>query len=139
MQTEYLSTYKTTINAKPHEVWNALTNPDWVKKYFFGSQLNTSWTPGSSITWTGEFDGKAYTDKGTILEYNEGSKLAFSYLSSWANLPDLPENYLFVTYQIREVPDGTELVITQSNYDEEKAQHSTQNWASVIDEMKKLL
>jgi hypothetical protein len=32
-----------------------------------------------------------------------------------------------------------ELAITQSNYDQEKAQHSSENWAVVIDGLKKLV
>src|SRR5690606_2366800 len=57
----------------------------------------------------------------------------------WSGVEDKPENYLQVTYEVKPVEDGTELTITQTNYDEEKAKHSAANWAAVIDEMKKII
>jgi hypothetical protein len=35
--------------------------------------------------------------------------------------------------------DGAELTITQSNYDEERAKHSAENWKVVIDGLKKIV
>jgi len=52
---------------------------------------------------------------------------------------DTPENYLEISYEVKTVVDGTGLTITQTNYDEEKAKHSEENWAEVMDGMKKLV
>src|SRR5690606_10134525 len=139
MQTNFVTHYKTVINAPIETVWDALTNPDIVKQYFFGSSQETDWQVGSPSLWTGSYEGTTYEDKGVVLEYIPLQKLSYSYLSSWAGLDDKPENYLLVTYEVRQVTDGTELTITQSNYDEEKAKHSAENWEVVIDGMKKIL
>ncbi|NJN26930.1 MAG: SRPBCC domain-containing protein [Cyclobacteriaceae bacterium] len=37
------------------------------------------------------------------------------------------------------VDEGTKLTITQSNYDQEKANHSAANWARVIDGLKQIV
>lgn len=139
MQTNHQSTYQTTIKAPIKKVWDALTNPEIVKQYFFGSNQVTDWKVGNPIIWTGEYEGTTYTDKGTVLEFVPNQKLAFSYLSSWANREDKPENYLRVSYEVKPTESGTELTITQSNYDEEKVKHSEENWAAVIDGLKKLV
>lgn len=139
MQTSHKSTYQTIIKAPTNKVWDALTRPEIVKQYFFGSNQETDWKPGSSIIWTGDFEGKSYTDKGVVLDFHPNERLSYSYLSSWSDMEDKPENYLLVTYELKEVPDGTELTITQSNYDEEKAKHSAANWATVIDGLKKIV
>ena len=139
MITSNLSTYKTTIKAPVEKVWEALINPEMVKQYFFGSSQVTDWKIGNSILWTGEYEGTKYIDKGKILEFLSNDKLSYSYLSSWSGLDDKPENYLLVTYEIKAIEAGTELTITQSNYDEEKAKHSAENWAVVIDGLKKLV
>jgi uncharacterized protein YndB with AHSA1/START domain len=139
MQTNHKSTYRTVIHAPVEKVWDALTKPELVKQYFFGSTQQTDWKPGSSIIWTGDYEGKSYTDKGVVQEFTPYKKIAYSYLSSWSDMEDKPENYLLVTYDLNEVSDGTELTITQSNYDEEKAKHSAANWAAVIDGLKKLV
>lgn len=139
MNTKYQSNYKTIINAPISKVWDALTKPEIVKEYFFGSNQETDWKVGSPIIWTGEYEGTTYIDKGIVQEYEPNKKLTYSYLSSWSGLEDKPENYLLVTYEVREVDGATELTISQTNYDEEKANHSESNWAIVIDGLRKIV
>ncbi|PZX46497.1 uncharacterized protein YndB with AHSA1/START domain [Algoriphagus chordae] len=139
MQTRHLSNYQTIIKAPIEKVWDALINPELVKQYFFGSNQETDWTVGSKILWTGEHEGATYVDKGVVLEFIQNDKLSYSYLSSWSGLDDKPENYLLVTFKVKPIEAGTELTITQSNYDEEKAKHSAENWATVINGLKKLV
>ena len=110
-----------------------------VKQYFFGSNQETDWNVGSKILWTGEYEGTTYVDKGIVLEFLPNKKLSYSYLSSWSGLDDKPENYLLVIYEVKPVEVGTELTIIQSNYDEDKAKHSAENWATVIDGLKKIV
>lgn len=139
MQTNHQSKYQTIIKAPIDKVWDALTNPEMVKQYFFGSNQETDWNVGSKVLWTGEYDGTTYVDKGVVLEYLPNKKLSYSYLSSWSGLDDNPENYLLVSYEVTQTENGTELIITQSNYDEEKAKHSSENWKIVVDGLKKLI
>jgi uncharacterized protein YndB with AHSA1/START domain len=139
MNTNYKIEYKTTIQASKEKVWEALTNPEIVKQYFFGTELISSWEVGSDIIYQGEWDGKKYKDGGKILEYIHNQKLAYSYLSSWSNMEDSPENYLWIGFEVKTVQDKTELTITQSNYTQELAKHSEENWNSIINEMKKII
>jgi uncharacterized protein YndB with AHSA1/START domain len=135
----FTSHYKTHLNASIEKVWDALTNPEIVKRYFFGTNLMTDWQVGHKIAFTGEWDGKAYEDKGIVQEYVPNQKAVYTYLSSWSGLADAPENYQLITYEVNEVDNGTELTITQTNFDEEKAKHSEESWASIIEGMKKLV
>lgn len=139
MHTNHQSKYQTIVKAPIDKVWDALTNPEIVKQYFFGSNQETDWAVGSPILWTGEYEGTTYVDKGVVLEFLPNKKLSFSYLSSWSGLEDKPENYLLVSYEVNKTENGTELTITQSNYDEEKSKHSEGNWGVVIDGLKKLV
>ena len=139
MQKGHISEYKAKIKAPIDMVWDALTKPELVKQYLFGSNLETSWIIGEEICWTGEFNGQVFKDKGFILEFEPKVKLVYSYLSSWSGLEDIPENYLFVKNEVTEKDGVTELIITQSNYDEEKAIHSKKNWEIVVNELRKIL
>lgn len=139
MQTNHLTTYETTIAAPLAKVWEALTQPALVKQYFFGTDLVTTWQLGSPLEFRGEWENTGYVDKGTVLEFVPEQRLSYSYLSSWSGLPDTPENYLKITYEVWSTENGTGLRITQTNYDAEKAKHSEGNWAQVIDGMKVLL
>lgn len=139
MHTDFKTEYKTVINASPNKVWEALTKPEIIKQYFFGTDLLTNWKVGSEIIFNGEFQGQKYQDKGRILEFLECKKLVYSYLSSFSGKEDSPENYLWICYEIKQVDNGTELTIIQSNYDEERAKHSNGNWTMVVNGLKKIL
>jgi uncharacterized protein YndB with AHSA1/START domain len=139
METNFKIQYKTTINAPLEIVWEALTNPAIVKQYFFGSELVTDWKVGNPIVFQGEWEGQKYKDKGEVLEYEHNKKLSYSYLSNWSGKEDLPENYLWVSYEVKSDGENTELTIHQSNYNEELTKHSEENWASLVAEMRKII
>lgn len=58
METQFKVQYKTTINAPLEKVWKALTEPEIVKQYFFGTDLVTDWKVGSPIIFQGEWEGQ---------------------------------------------------------------------------------
>jgi uncharacterized protein YndB with AHSA1/START domain/uncharacterized glyoxalase superfamily protein PhnB len=128
------------INAPQAAVWEALTQADIVKQYFFGSNLVTDWLVGSPIYFRGEYEGTAYEDKGTVLAFDAPYYLRYSYLSSWSGKPDLPENYAHISYALTEKNGITTVTVTQDNCDNEaQRDHSIQNWQMVLGGMRDLL
>jgi uncharacterized protein YndB with AHSA1/START domain len=137
---KYSSSSSVIINHPLAAVWNALTIPEQVKEYFFGTNQITDWVVGSPIVFRGEWEGKTYEDKGTVLSFNPPYSLSYSYWSSMSGTPDVPESYQSITYSLEEVPEGTKLTITQDGSEtKEKADHSAENWKILIDGMKKML
>jgi aryl-alcohol dehydrogenase-like predicted oxidoreductase/uncharacterized protein YndB with AHSA1/START domain len=129
-----------TINAPSEKVWGALTKPDLIKQYLFGTTVKTNWQVGSPIIYEGQWEGKTYQDKGTVWEIEPGRLLVSTYWSSMAGLPDTPENYKTVRYELSSEGLGTRLTITQdNNATPEEASHSNQNWQMVLEGIKKLL
>ena len=63
----YVATAQTDVAATPERVWAALTEPEQIATYMQGSKVTTTWEVGSPITWDGEYDGRAYQDKGEVL------------------------------------------------------------------------
>ena len=72
---------ETTINASADKVWNALTDPELIKKYMFGTTVISDWKEGSKIIWKGEWEGKTYEDKGKILRFEPKKNLQYSHFS----------------------------------------------------------
>ena len=129
-----------TINAPGIKVWEALTKPELIKQYLFGTTVTTDWQVGSPIIYEGQWQGKSYQDKGIIMQVDPGRLLVSTYLSSMASLPDLPENYKTVRYELSPEDDGTRLTVTQdNNATPDEAIHSSQNWNMVLEGIKKLL
>lgn len=129
-----------TIGAPASQVWHALTNPDLIKQYFFGSEAVSDWKEGSALEFKGEWEGKAYVDKGVILKSEPNKLFQYTYYSPFSELPDVPENYSNISYELIEENDETILTVKQENVsDEEARQRSEKNWEIVLNNLKELL
>jgi len=138
--TNNIAKAETLINASADKVWNALTDPQTIKKYMFGATVISDWKEGSKIAWKGEWEGKAYEDKGKILSLEPNKKLQYSHFSPLTGLDDVPENYHIVTIDLAEKDDQTTVTLTQDNNENEKAKdHSEKNWKMMLTSLKKLL
>ncbi|QHS56753.1 SRPBCC domain-containing protein [Mucilaginibacter sp. 14171R-50] len=128
------------IKAPAAEVWKGLTDPEVIKQYFFGTTVKSDWKAGSPITFSGEWEGKTYQDKGTIKEIIPGKYILYSYWSSMSGTEDKPENYANVSYGLAENDGVTTLTLTQDNIkDEASKEHSEKNWQMVFGGLKKIL
>ena len=140
MAKEYIAKASIIINVPTEKVWEALTTPEMIQQYLFGTQVTTDWQVGSSITYRGEWQGKAYEDKGKILQVEPQKLLVSTYWSSLSGLADIPENYNTVHYELSAEGSRTQLTIIQdNNATQEDASHSEQNWKMVLDGIKNLL
>jgi uncharacterized protein YndB with AHSA1/START domain len=140
MKDKYTAKAATTINVPVSKAWQAIVNPQIIKQYLFNTEVTSDWKVGSPITYKGEWEGKAFEDKGEILEIEPEKVLRSTHWSPLSGVPDSPENYHTVTYTLSDRGDSTEVTITQDNNatEEEKA-HSEKNWQTVLKGMKNLL
>lgn len=140
MATKLVSKSSLHINAPVNKVWQALTDPTLIKEYLFGTNTITDWKKGSTITYEGEWQGKAYKDKGVIVDIVPEKLLHTTYWSSMSGKEDKAENYNNVIYELKAENEGTLVSISQDNIENEKQlEHMNQNWGMVLDNMKKML
>jgi len=140
LMTGRVATAEAEINAPRSEVWRALTDPDQIQKYMFGSRVQTDWKPGSPITWTGEYEGKKYEDKGEILEVVQERRLKVTHFSPLSGEEDAPENYHTLVYELTENNGTTHVSLSQdNNSSEEAAQHSRENWEKMLGGLKEVV
>ena len=135
----HVATAQCEIDAPPEKVWRALTDPQLIKKYMFGSEVRTDWKPGSPITWQGEFEGRKYMDKGEIIAVEPGRRLEITHFSPLTGQEDRPEIYHRVSYELQQTDGGTSLRLTQDNSSSaEEAEHSAATWQMMLDGLKKV-
>lgn len=128
------------LNAPASKVWEALTVPELVKQYFFGTEITTDWKKGSPIFYRGEWEGKPYEDKGNILDIEKEKFIRYNYWSSFSGTEDIPSNYANISYELSQESGSTILTIIQDGVKNQEAlEHSEQNWGMVLDGLKKLV
>jgi uncharacterized protein YndB with AHSA1/START domain len=130
-----------TIAAPATAVWHALTTPELVAKYFHGTQLDTEWRVGGPIVWRGEWQGKSYEDKGTVLAFEPPSLLRNTHWSPMSGTADSPENYHEVTYTLTERDGTTTVQVRQSNIPTQEAadKMARDGWTPIMRGLKELV
>ena len=134
------------FNAPIETVWDLISNPAMTKQYMFGCEVLSEWTVGSPIIWQGKTeDGSdiVYV-KGEITEVQQGEKVSFTMFDPNMGIADIPENYVNLTYELRQLEDGTQLTILQGDYTgvehaEKRFEESEKGWDMVIPLMKGVL
>jgi uncharacterized protein YndB with AHSA1/START domain len=140
MDQQFTATASTTVHAPASRVWAALTKPELIKQYFFGSDIVTNWKVGSPIYYRGEWQGRSFEDKGVVIAFEPETRLVTTHWSPLSGVADTPENYHTVTYGLSEHGGSTDVTIVQdNNASEQEKQDSERNWNTVLAGLKKLL
>ncbi|GCE30999.1 hypothetical protein KDA_64830 [Dictyobacter alpinus] len=121
-----ISVSKVTMHAPLDRVWEAITKPELVKQWQYGTTLITDWQEGSPIIYRNEWDGNIYEQKGTILEVEPQKQVKFSLFAPRPGLEDLPENYFTMIYALVEANGKTTLTITQDDPREQELQEQVE-------------
>jgi uncharacterized protein YndB with AHSA1/START domain len=134
----YVAEKSITINAPAEAVWQALTDPEMVRQYMHGTNMETDWQVGSSITWKGEWQGRTYEDKGSVLEVKPIQLLKVTHWSPMTGTEDTPDNYHTVTYELSGQEGTTLLTVKQDNNasQDEADKMAANSWGPVLQGLK---
>jgi uncharacterized protein YndB with AHSA1/START domain len=133
--TNLIAKATTIIDAPTEIVWDALVTPSIIKEYMFGTNVVSDWKEGSPIVWKGEWQGKAYEDKGVIQKVMPHRLLQYTHSSAGSD-----EVHVITIELAEKGPSQTEVTLSQdNNATEEAREHSEKNWQMMLDGLKKLL
>ena len=94
------------IQAAVSRVWRALTTPAIMKKWMMPDmeiEILTDWKVGGLLLIRGNMNGKDFENRGTVLQYETEKRLQYSHWSTISRLPDRPENYSIVGFELQPV------------------------------------
>ena len=137
------------VSAPATKVWDALVNPEQTKKYMFGCETVSDWKVGSLLLWSAKNEGKEIVYvKGHITALKPEKYLAYTVFDPHGTIPDIPENYLTVTYSLLENKNNqTILNVTQGDYNTvadgerryKEAYKNGEGWNPILLQIKKLV
>ncbi len=138
MSTQSIS--KITMNASALQVWTALTAPELVKQWQYGTDLTTDWIIGGPILFRNQWEGNVYEQKGTILAIEPYQRIQYTLFAPRPGLEEKPENYFTMTYSLDEVDGKTTLTITQDDPRGQPVQEpAEESDHGILDGLKKLV
>ena len=139
MKNELIVKKSIKVNANISAVWDALTNPEMTKKYFFDCEAISDWETGSVIEFKMEKDGETIVVvKGIILNIEEDRLLQYSCFA-----PDTEQDtstHTIVTYELYSENGNTLLTVTQGDFGKNEAgyQHTVTGWDATLSGLKAL-
>ena len=145
MPKELIVTKSIRINAAVSRVWEALTNPEWTRKYMYGCDVVSDWKPGSSIEFIDrKTDKEIVLVKGKIVNIEPKLLLQYTVFDPTMGLKDVPSNYTTVTYKLTPENNHTIVWVAQGDFKniedgENRYKHSVTGWDFALNKLKEEL
>jgi uncharacterized protein YndB with AHSA1/START domain len=130
--------YVTFIRTSANELWSALTDPETMKKYWFGFRAESDWKAGSS--WTLMHPDGRVADTGEIVESDPPNRLVLKWRNEFK--PELrAEGYSQCVFEIEPAGAAVKLTVTHSiERDKSKLiQAVSHGWPRILSNLKSLL
>ena len=130
--------YVSYIRTTPEKLWSALTDPEFMKQYWFGTHCESGWTPGSS--WKMVQPNGTITDAGEIVEAEPPRRLVIRWQNQFK--PELKaEGESRCTMEIE--PSGTAVKLSITHTIEREPSKLiaavSGGWPKIISNLKSLL
>ena len=137
---DFIVNKKIIIDAAPSVVWEALTNPEKTKKYFFKCRVFSNWKEGSPIIFKGKiFFIINFVLEGEILKIIPNNFLQYKLI----NKNSKPPSVSIVTETLNSENGKTVLTISDDVGDGEGAEkrykRSQKGWDKILKGLKEFL
>jgi uncharacterized protein YndB with AHSA1/START domain len=123
------------VDASPEDVWAILTSSEKFGEVMFGSTITTDWKVGGPITYSGQWQGKPFEDKGRILELDRPKTFRSTHVAG----SDTSHTEHEVAFTLEPEGGGTRVRVSQDNNpSQEAADKSAKNWEMTLKNLKKV-
>ncbi|WP_062208507.1 SRPBCC domain-containing protein [Streptomyces sp. NBRC 109706] len=145
--------YVTVIRTTPERLWQALTEPDFIRRYFEDTGPESDWGPGSPVRWRMD-PAQPYEDWGQrVLAAEPGRLLSYTWhgyrpemaeMFGWSEerLAELRQEPISrVTFEIEPLGEATKLTVTHDGFGpvSEMRDSVSQGWPVIVSNLKTLL
>ena len=130
--------YVTYIKTTPQKLWDALTNAEFMKQYWFGMYCTSEWTPGSP--WQLRFTDGQIGDSGEIVESVPPARLTIKWRNEWK--PEFnAEGYSLCVFEIASEGEAVKLTVTHGmdQSPSKLIEAVSGGWPKILSNLKSLL
>lgn len=130
--------YVTFIRTTADRLWTALTEPEFIRQYWYNMTVETDWKPGSS--WRLVFSDGRLADTGEIVESDPPRRLQIKWLNEWK--PELKaEGFSLCTFELEPLDGAVKLTVTHEIgvADSKFIQAVSSGWPQILSNLKSLL
>jgi DNA-binding transcriptional ArsR family regulator/uncharacterized protein YndB with AHSA1/START domain len=143
--------YTTYIKTSPEQLWQALTDPAFTRRYW-GASLTSDWKADSPMTW--EYGGVTIADPAqVVLESKPYRRLAYTWQTvtpEFAKVVGFSDEYLAkltaerrskVSFDIEAIGQGVKLTVVHDDFDPGSAmlESISNGWPLILASLKTLL
>jgi uncharacterized protein YndB with AHSA1/START domain/DNA-binding transcriptional ArsR family regulator len=130
--------YEVYIRTTPEQLWQAITDPDFTRRYFYGTAVESSWQPGATVVHRAE-DGSPVLE-GKVLDVAPPQRLVTTFIGAHdpEQAKDRPSR---VTWVIQPLGEVCKLTLTHDDFDGETATYRDvgSGWNPILSGLKTLL
>lgn len=129
--------YVTYIRTSPERLWDALTQPDFTRRYWFGMHQESDWKQGSS--WQLIFGDGRVADTGEVVEIDPPRRLVLKWRNEFR--PEVKaDGHTRCTFTIEPEGEIVKLTIThEADRPHKLIEAVSGGWPRVLSSLKSLL
>ncbi|HET9521713.1 MAG TPA: SRPBCC domain-containing protein [Candidatus Limnocylindrales bacterium] len=129
--------YSVFIKAAPDRVWRAITDGVETEQYYYGTRVDSDWSPGGRIVY-GYPDGSVAAD-GEVIEIEPGRRVTMTFHAHWD--PEIErEGPVRMAWEIEPAGEGvSKLTVTTSGMGEKTAASFTGGMVHIVSGLKTYL
>lgn len=138
MYANYTIRKEKKIHSSLSRAWDTIVKPENIETWL-GIKVESEWEEGSPITFSYIFFNKKYSDKGSILQIEPMKLFSYSYWSAFSGLPDEPENYSMVTFELHAGENAVQLILLHHDiHTMEMYEYFDKSWEETLNQIKEL-
>ncbi len=130
--------YVTYIETTPEKLWDALTNPEFTRQYWFNIDVTSDWKVGSPMTYFS--NGKAKV-KGKVLVADRPKVLSYTFCEAEGDASLEPPTKVTLEIEPELGTKTVRLTVTHTDFIENSKHRPSisQGWPAVLSGLKSLL
>ncbi|GAA4951791.1 metalloregulator ArsR/SmtB family transcription factor [Streptomonospora halophila] len=145
--------YVTYISTTPERLWQALTDPAFISRYFEGGGPGSDWKPGSPVLWKMTADDEWHDWDQRVLEADPPRRLSYSWHTYQPEMAEhtgwsleeierrRSERRSKVTFDVEPAGAAVKLTVTHDDFEPGSAmlQSVSKGWPAILSNLKTLL